>query len=75
EFQDNMVNMATNSGMDSADQNALSLNIRDWSLDFNQDQKELQSAATTMIAGGITTLQDLSRFRLRNAPAQMPGRG
>ncbi|QLZ61838.1 phage tail tape measure protein [Citrobacter freundii] len=62
EFQDNMVNMATNSGMDSADQNALSLNIRDWSLDFNQDQKELQSAATTMIAGGITTLQDLSRY-------------
>ncbi|WP_139771215.1 phage tail tape measure protein, partial [Salmonella enterica] len=39
-----------------------SLNIRDWSLDFNQEQKDLQSAAATMIEGGVSALQDLSRY-------------
>ncbi|EAO2687531.1 phage tail tape measure protein [Salmonella enterica] len=62
EFQDNMVNMATKGGMDNSAQDALSLQLRDWSLDFNQDQKELQSAAAAMIEGGVNALQDLSRY-------------
>lgn len=39
EFQGNMVDMAAKGGMDNTARDALSLNIRDWSLDFNQDQK------------------------------------
>ncbi|EJM9857378.1 phage tail tape measure protein [Salmonella enterica] len=61
EFQGNMVDMAAKGGMDNTARDALSLNIRDWSLDFNQDQKDLQSAAT-MIEGGVSALQDLSRY-------------
>ncbi len=34
-----MVDMAAKGGMDNTARDALSLNIRDWSLDFNQDQK------------------------------------
>ncbi|HGD3424775.1 TPA: phage tail tape measure protein [Enterobacter hormaechei] len=62
EFQDNMVNIAIKGGMNSATQDALNLNIRDWSLAFNQDQKELQNATFTMVEGGITALQDLVRY-------------
>ncbi|EGJ9301153.1 phage tail tape measure protein [Salmonella enterica] len=62
EFQGNMVDMAAEGGMDNTARDALSLNIRDWSLDFNQDQKDLQSAAATMIEGGVSALQDLSRY-------------
>ncbi|EJB7357019.1 phage tail tape measure protein [Salmonella enterica] len=62
EFQGNMVDMAAKGGMDNTARDALSLNIRDWSLDFNQDQKDLQSAAATMIEGGVSALQDLSRY-------------
>ncbi|HFD0138074.1 TPA: phage tail tape measure protein, partial [Salmonella enterica subsp. enterica serovar Cuckmere] len=62
EFQGNMVDMAAKGGMDNTARDALSLNIRDWSLAFNQDQKDLQSAAATMIEGGVSALQDLSRY-------------
>ncbi|MBE4882904.1 phage tail tape measure protein [Enterobacter cloacae complex sp. P39RS] len=62
EFQDYMVNIAVKGGMTSTTQDALSLNIRDWSLAFNQDQKELQNATFTMVEGGITALQDLGRY-------------
>ncbi|HHB9809544.1 TPA: phage tail tape measure protein, partial [Salmonella enterica] len=62
EFQGNMVDMAAKGGMDNTARDALSLNIRDWSLDFNQEQKDLQSAAATMIEGGVSALQDLSRY-------------
>ncbi|EHL1799876.1 phage tail tape measure protein [Salmonella enterica subsp. enterica] len=62
EFQDGMVNMAVKGDMNNADRDALSLNIRDWSLDFNQDQKDLQSAAAAMIEGGVSALQDLGRY-------------
>ncbi|EHR4012759.1 phage tail tape measure protein [Salmonella enterica subsp. enterica serovar Newport] len=62
EFQGNMVDMAAKGGMNNTARDALSLNIRDWSLDFNQDQKDLQSAAATMIEGGVSALQDLSRY-------------
>ncbi|ECU5676789.1 hypothetical protein APO21_23075, partial [Salmonella enterica subsp. enterica serovar Kentucky] len=62
EFQGNMVDMAAKGGMDNTARDALSLNIRDWSLDFNQDQKDLQNAAATMIEGGVSALQDLSRY-------------
>ena len=62
EFQGKMVEMATKGGMDSAIQNTLNLNLRDWSLEFNQDQKTLQSAASTMIEGGVSALPDLNRY-------------
>jgi len=62
EFQDSMVNMAMKGGLDNSGQEALSLNLRDWSLDFNQEQKTLQSAATLLIDGGTTALQDLNRY-------------
>ncbi|EDT2942598.1 phage tail tape measure protein [Salmonella enterica subsp. enterica] len=62
EFQGNMVDMAAKGGMDNTARDALSLNLRDWSLDFNQEQKDLQSAAATMIEGGVSALQDLSRY-------------
>lgn len=62
EFQNNMVDMAVKGGMDAAARDALSLNIRDWSLNFNQDQKALQSAASVMIEGGVRALQDLSVY-------------
>lgn len=61
-FQDSMVNMATKAGMDNATRDELSLNLRNLSLDFNQDQNALPEAATAMIAGGITSLQDLNRY-------------
>ncbi|PNF12848.1 phage tail tape measure protein [Enterobacter cancerogenus] len=62
EFQDKMIDMAVKGGMNGAMQDALSLNIRDWSLAYNQDQKELQNATFTLVEGGITALQDLSRY-------------
>ncbi|MCB7132707.1 phage tail tape measure protein [Salmonella enterica subsp. enterica serovar Hillegersberg] len=62
EFQGNMVDMAAKGGMDNTTRNALSLNIRDWSLNFNQDQSALQSAASVMIEGGVHALQELSVY-------------
>ncbi|EBQ1373992.1 phage tail tape measure protein [Salmonella enterica] len=62
EFQDNMVDMAVKGGLDAAARDALSLNIRDWSLNFNQDQNALQSAASVMIEGGVHALQELSVY-------------
>ncbi|EBS7636638.1 phage tail tape measure protein [Salmonella enterica] len=62
EFQDNMVDMVVKGGLDAAARDALSLNIRDWSLNFNQDQSALQSAASVMIEGGVHTLQELSVY-------------
>ncbi|ESE83849.1 phage tail tape measure protein [Salmonella enterica] len=62
EFQDNMVDMAVKGGLDAAARDALSLNIRDWSLNFNQDQSALQSAASVMIEGGVHALQELSVY-------------
>ncbi|EAW1174257.1 phage tail tape measure protein [Salmonella enterica subsp. enterica] len=62
EFQDNMVNMAVKGGLDAAARDALSLSIRDWSLNFNQDQNALQSAASVMIEGGVHALQELSVY-------------
>lgn len=62
EFQDNMVNIAVKGSMNNATEDALNSNIRDWSLAFNQDQKELQNATFTMVEGGVTTLQDLSHY-------------
>ncbi|CAH5052155.1 hypothetical protein AI2839V1_0237, partial [Enterobacter cloacae] len=61
-FQDNMVDLGVKGSMNSVTRNALSLNIRDWSLAFNQAQQALQSATATMVEGGITALQDLSRY-------------
>ncbi|HED5888364.1 TPA: phage tail tape measure protein [Salmonella enterica] len=62
EFQGNMVDMAAKGGMDNTARDALSLNIRDWSLNFNQDQSALQSAASVMIEGGVHALQELSVY-------------
>ncbi|WP_353798257.1 phage tail tape measure protein [Enterobacter cloacae] len=62
EFQDNMVNIAVKGSMNNATEDALNSNIRDWSLAFNQDQKELQNATFTMVEGGVTALQDLSHY-------------
>ncbi|ECA8973049.1 phage tail tape measure protein [Salmonella enterica subsp. enterica serovar Claibornei] len=62
EFQGNMVDMAAKGGMDNTTRNALSLNIRNWSLNFNQDQSALQSAASVMIEGGVHALQELSVY-------------
>ncbi|EDV0904752.1 phage tail tape measure protein [Salmonella enterica subsp. salamae] len=62
EFQDNMVDMAVKGSLDAAARDALSLNIRDWSLNFNQDQNALQSAASVMIEGGVHALQELSVY-------------
>lgn len=62
EFQDNMVDMAVKGGLDAAARDALSLNIRDWSLNFNQDQNALQSAASVMIEDGVHALQELSVY-------------
>ncbi|EBX6017957.1 phage tail tape measure protein [Salmonella enterica subsp. enterica serovar Dortmund] len=62
EFQGNMVDMAAKGGMDNTTRNTLSLNIRDWSLNFNQDQSALQSAASVMIEGGVHALQELSVY-------------
>lgn len=62
EFHDNLVNIAVKGGMNSTTQDALNLNIRDWSLAFNQDQKELQNATLMMVEGGITALKDLGRY-------------
>ncbi len=62
EFQDNMVDMAVKGGLDAAARDALSLSIRDWSLNFNQDQNALQSAASVMIEGGVHALQELSVY-------------
>ncbi|EHE6251517.1 phage tail tape measure protein [Salmonella enterica] len=62
EFQDNMADIAIKGGLDHAARDALSLNIRDWSLNFNQDQNALQSAASVMIEGGVHALQDLSVY-------------
>ncbi|WP_156566431.1 phage tail tape measure protein [Metakosakonia massiliensis] len=62
EFQDGMVNMAIKNDMDDDTRDALSLNLRDWSLDFNQDQLALQDAATTMMEGGIRSLHELNRY-------------
>ncbi|MCS2152649.1 phage tail tape measure protein [Scandinavium goeteborgense] len=61
-FLDSMANMATKGGMDNATRDELSLKLRNWSLDFNQDQNALPEAATTMIAGGIISMQDLNRY-------------
>lgn len=62
DFQDKMVDMARKGGMDNGTRDALSLSLRDWSMDFNQDQQALQDAASSMMEGGITSLQDLSRY-------------
>ncbi|MDT1790713.1 hypothetical protein QLF87_24055, partial [Salmonella enterica subsp. enterica serovar Oslo] len=62
ELHGNMVDMAAKGGMDNTARVGLSLNLLDWRLDFNQVQKDLQSAAATMIEGGVSTLQDLSRY-------------
>ncbi|WP_447842435.1 phage tail tape measure protein [Enterobacter cloacae] len=62
EFQDNMFNIAVKGSMNNATEDALNSNIRDWSLAFNQDQKELQNATFTMVEGGVTALQDLSHY-------------
>lgn len=62
DFQDKMVDMARKGGMDDGTRDALSLSLRDWSMDFNQDQQALQDAASSMMEGGITSLQDLSRY-------------
>jgi len=62
DFQDKMVDMARKGGMDNGTRDALSLSLRNWSMDFNQDQQALQDAASSMMEGGITSLQDLSRY-------------
>lgn len=62
DFQDKMVDMAIKGSMSSAVQDALSLKIRNWSLDFNQGQQDLQNATGTLIENGVTSLQDLSRY-------------
>lgn len=78
EFQGNMVDMAAKGGMDNTARDALSLNIRDWSLDFNQDQKDLQSTAATMIEGGVSEFRPFPEIRLLERDGQLvcpPGRG
>lgn len=65
EFQDNMVDMAVKGGLDAAARDALSLSIRDWSLNFNQDQNALQSAASVAKNGGVSIAEQtqwLNRF-------------
>ena len=62
EFQDNMVNMATKGGMNATTRETLSLNLRDWSMDFNQQQTTLQNAAQTLIEGNLSSMQDLNRY-------------
>ena len=62
EFQDNMVNMATKGGMNATTRETLSLNLRDWSMDFNQQQTTLQNAAQTLIEGNLSSIQDLNRY-------------
>ncbi|WP_105198591.1 phage tail tape measure protein [Escherichia albertii] len=62
EFQDNMVNLATKGGMNDTTRETLSLNLRDWSMDFNQQQTTLQNAAQVLIEGNLSSMQDLNRY-------------
>ncbi|EAO6409209.1 phage tail tape measure protein [Salmonella enterica] len=62
EFQDNMVDMAVKGGLDAAARDALSLNIRDWSLNFNQDQNALQSVYMPDIAKAATATRDSAQI-------------
>lgn len=57
-----MVNMATKGGMNATTRETLSLNLRDWSMDFNQQQTTLQNAAQTLIEGNLSSMQDLNRY-------------
>ncbi|KYF17665.1 hypothetical protein AIZ04_25650, partial [Salmonella enterica subsp. enterica serovar Typhimurium] len=47
---------------DNTARDALRLNNRDWRLEIHQDQKALHRTAATMIEGGVSALQELSRY-------------
>lgn len=62
EFDDKQIDMQITAKYDDKTRDALGKNIREWSLEYNQLQGEMQDAAGTLISNNIDSLDDIRQF-------------
>ncbi|QST30702.1 phage tail tape measure protein [Escherichia albertii] len=61
-FDDKQIDMQITAKYDDKTRDDLGKNIREWSLEYNQLQDEMQDAAGTLISNNIDSLDDIRQF-------------